>query len=160
VVHVDGTGRLQTVTREAAPSFHELLEAYESRTGVPLLVNTSFNATGDPIVETPADAAWCLATTELDRAVIDGVVCVRSLDVDQLLELVPRRIPVAPGASRRRNDPELMEIVARIDGKSRGIEIADDLALHSLAPRAGPAARASLLRAYRILGASNAIEFL
>ena len=50
VTHVDGTARVQTVERAMAPRFHALLEAYGARTGVPVLLNTSFNLAGEPIV--------------------------------------------------------------------------------------------------------------
>ena len=50
VTHVDGSARVQTVEREMAPRFHALLEAYGARTGVPVLLNTSFNLAGEPIV--------------------------------------------------------------------------------------------------------------
>lgn len=71
VVHVDGTGRLQTLTRENNGRFYELVEAFYRRTGVPILLNTSFNIAGQPIVETPADAVACLSQTELDCVVFD-----------------------------------------------------------------------------------------
>ena len=54
VVHVDGTGRLQTVTAEANGRFYELVRSFHEKTGVPILLNTSFNVMGEPIVETPA----------------------------------------------------------------------------------------------------------
>ena len=50
VSHVDGTARLQAVPREMAPLFHALLQAYGARTGIPVLLNTSFNLAGEPIV--------------------------------------------------------------------------------------------------------------
>lgn len=71
VVHVDGTGRLQTVTREANGRFYELVRAFYESTGVPILLNTSFNVMGEPIVETPADAIACLVNTGLDCCVFE-----------------------------------------------------------------------------------------
>ncbi len=73
VVHVDGTARLQTLSRETNPELHAVLEAFYARTGVPVLVNTSFNAAGEPIVETPEDALWCAARLGLDAVVLDGL---------------------------------------------------------------------------------------
>ena len=70
VVHVDGTGRLQTVDRADAPDLHGLLRRFHALTGVPLLLNTSFNIMGEPIVETPADALWCFLSTGLDFCVV------------------------------------------------------------------------------------------
>jgi carbamoyltransferase len=69
VVHIDGTGRLQTLTKENNGRFYELVGEFYRRTGVPILLNTSFNIAGQPIVETPADAIACLLQTELDCCV-------------------------------------------------------------------------------------------
>lgn len=74
VVHVDGTARPQTVRREHAPRFHALLEAFGRRTGHPVLINTSFNVQGEPIVCTPADALRCFGGTGLDVLVLDDFV--------------------------------------------------------------------------------------
>jgi carbamoyltransferase len=64
--HVDGTARAQTVRREQAPLFHQLLERFQERSGVPVLVNTSFNTRGKPIVCTPRDALECFYTSPID----------------------------------------------------------------------------------------------
>ena len=64
--HVDGTARAQTVSREQSPLFHALLERFRERTGVPVLVNTSFNTRGKPIVCTPQDALECFYTSPID----------------------------------------------------------------------------------------------
>jgi len=69
IAHVDGTARVQTVRREAYPAFHALLTAFGARTGVPVLLNTSFNIRGEPIVETPEDAVRCFLGTDLDALV-------------------------------------------------------------------------------------------
>lgn len=90
VVHHDGTGRLQTLTREANPALHALLERFHERTGVPILVNTSFNVMGEPIVETPADALWSLLHTRLDLVVLEHLLVGRSAAFGSLLDLVPR----------------------------------------------------------------------
>jgi carbamoyltransferase len=66
VRHVDGTARIQTVSRDHNPAFHALLAAFGERTGVPVLVNTSFNTRGDPIVCSPRDALESFCTTALD----------------------------------------------------------------------------------------------
>jgi len=70
VTHVDGSARIQTVTREQNPRFHALLRAFETRTGCPVLVNTSFNVRGEPIVCTPADAFACFMNTEIEALAI------------------------------------------------------------------------------------------
>lgn len=69
IVHVDGTGRVQTVTQEANGRFYELIKRFHEQTGVPILLNTSFNVMGEPIVETPADAVACLLNSGLDCCV-------------------------------------------------------------------------------------------
>jgi carbamoyltransferase len=69
-VHVDGTARVQTVRRDQHPMLHALLEAFAARTGVPVLINTSFNTRGEPIVCTPRDAVECFWTSPLDALVI------------------------------------------------------------------------------------------
>src|SRR5207247_10018633 len=66
VTHVDYSARVQTVHRETNPRFHRLLTAFKQRTGCPVLVNTSFNVRGEPIVCTPEDAFRCFMGTELD----------------------------------------------------------------------------------------------
>ena len=71
VVHVDGTGRLQTLSRENNGRFYELVKKFHEQTGVPILLNTSFNRMGEPIVETPADAIRCLLDTGLDCCVFE-----------------------------------------------------------------------------------------
>lgn len=71
IVHADGTGRLQTLTLEANGRFYELVKRFYERTGVPMVLNTSFNRMGQPIVETPADAIECLLNTGLDCCVFE-----------------------------------------------------------------------------------------
>ena len=66
VTHVDYSARVQTVHRETNPRFHKLLTQFRARTGCPVLVNTSFNVRGEPIVCTPEDAFRCFMGTELD----------------------------------------------------------------------------------------------
>lgn len=69
VTHVDGTGRFQTVSEANGP-IHALVKAFYEATGVPVLLNTSFNVAGEPIVETPGDALFDLLTTDLDGVVL------------------------------------------------------------------------------------------
>ncbi len=70
VRHVDGTARVQTINREQNPAYYDLLKAFQRRTGVPVLVNTSFNTRGEPIVCTPRDAVESFWTSPLDALVI------------------------------------------------------------------------------------------
>jgi carbamoyltransferase len=71
IVHVDGTGRVQTLTRANNGRFYELVKQFYEKTGVPILLNTSFNRMGQPIVETPTDAVECLLNTGLDCCVFE-----------------------------------------------------------------------------------------
>jgi carbamoyltransferase len=66
VTHVDYSARIQTVAREDNPLYYDLLRAFETHTGCPVLVNTSFNVRGEPIVCTPADAYRCFMRTHID----------------------------------------------------------------------------------------------
>jgi carbamoyltransferase len=70
VTHVDYSARIQTVHRETNPRFHALLAAFKARTGCPVLVNTSFNVRGEPIVCTPEDAFRCFMGTEIEVLVV------------------------------------------------------------------------------------------
>jgi carbamoyltransferase len=70
VRHTDGTARIQTISRQQNPVYYDLLKAFQTRTGVPVLVNTSFNTRGEPIVCTPRDAVECFWTSPLDALVI------------------------------------------------------------------------------------------
>ncbi len=71
VTHVDGTGRLQTVRRETDPLYHALIKAVGERTGIPMVVNTSFNVRGEPLVCTPQDAYRCMMGTGIDCLVME-----------------------------------------------------------------------------------------
>lgn len=74
VTHVDYSARLQTVHAATNPRFYALLDAFERRTGCPVLVNTSFNVRGEPIVCTPEDAYRCFMRTEMDCLVMENVL--------------------------------------------------------------------------------------
>jgi carbamoyltransferase len=71
-VHVDGTGRLQSIARDDNPLYYDLIKLYMEKTGTPILVNTSFNVRGEPIVCTPEEAVNCFLSTEIDTLVIDN----------------------------------------------------------------------------------------
>jgi carbamoyltransferase len=80
VTHIDGSARVQTVDRHENPRFWGLIEKFGRLTGVPVILNTSFNVQGEPIVCSPADALRCLLSTELDALVI-GDFLVERVDV-------------------------------------------------------------------------------
>ena len=85
VTHVDYSARVQTVHRETNPRYHALLEAFKARTGCPVIVNTSFNVRGEPIVCTPADAFRCFMGTDLDCLAI-GNCFLRRVEQDPSLK--------------------------------------------------------------------------
>ncbi len=74
VRHVDGTARIQTINRAQHAAYYDLLKAFEARTGVPVLVNTSFNTRGEPIVCSPRDAVECFWSSPLDALVIGSFI--------------------------------------------------------------------------------------
>jgi carbamoyltransferase len=78
VTHVDYSARIQTVDSVRNPSLHGLLDAFYSRTGCPVLVNTSFNVRGEPIVCTPEHAYRCFLATGMDALVLEDCVLVKS----------------------------------------------------------------------------------
>jgi carbamoyltransferase len=77
VTHVDYSARLQTIDEHRNSRFHDLLKAFERLTGCPVLVNTSFNVRGEPIVCTPEDAYRCFLATDMDALVLEDVVIVK-----------------------------------------------------------------------------------
>jgi carbamoyltransferase len=85
VTHVDYSARIQTVRQEVNPRYHALLSAFEKETGCPVLVNTSFNVRGEPIVGTPEDAFRCFMGTELDILAV-GNCYLRKEDQDPALK--------------------------------------------------------------------------
>jgi carbamoyltransferase len=74
VTHVDYSARIQTVHNDTNPLFHALLSRFKAKTGCPVLVNTSFNVRGEPIVCTPEDAFRCFMGNELDLLVVGNCV--------------------------------------------------------------------------------------
>jgi carbamoyltransferase len=85
VTHVDGSARLQTVTRDAHAEFYDLLRAFDERTRCPVLINTSFNVRGEPIVCTPNDAYLCFMRTQMDVLVLGNQI-LRKEDQPELVE--------------------------------------------------------------------------
>jgi carbamoyltransferase len=78
ITHVDYSARIQTVTRDEHPLFHALISEFHRTTGCPMLVNTSFNIRGEPIVCTPEDAYRCFVQTEMDYLVIGNFILERA----------------------------------------------------------------------------------
>ncbi|MGE5249271.1 MAG: carbamoyltransferase [Bacteroidota bacterium] len=78
VRHVDGTARVQTINREQNPAYYDLIRAFYKRTEVPVLINTSFNTLGEPIVCSPRDAVECFWTSPIDGLVIGPYLLVKN----------------------------------------------------------------------------------
>ncbi len=78
VTHVDYSARIQTVHRDTNPRYHRLLETFKALTGCPVLVNTSFNVRGEPIVCTPEDAYRCFMRTEMDYLVLENCLLAKT----------------------------------------------------------------------------------
>jgi len=74
ITHVDYSARVQTVNRKTNPRYYDLIKAFKKRTGCPMVVNTSFNVRGEPIVCTPQDAYRCFMRTEMDVLVLQNQI--------------------------------------------------------------------------------------
>ena len=83
VTHVDGSARLQTVDRETNPRYHRLIEAVGQATGVPVLLNTSFNLRGEPIVNTPEEALSTFQRSGMDALVLGETIVFKDAQEQQ-----------------------------------------------------------------------------
>jgi carbamoyltransferase len=92
ITHLDGTARVQTVEPDVNPEYYQLIQAFAKRTGVPLVLNTSFNDAGEPIVETPSDALRTFLRTEMDYLYLDGFLIGKPNHVPHAEH--PRRSPL------------------------------------------------------------------
>lgn len=156
VTHIDGSGRVQTLSADNG-LFQALVQRFFERTGVPILLNTSFNVMGEPIVETPDDALWALLYTELDACVFEDRIITKRPGYASLLELRPHLIASSWSIEQRTldgrlgagEDPEALltfatqtpwgssrcsvpvrvyELLALMDGKRDGWELLELLA--------------------------------
>ena len=87
VTHVDYTARIQTVTQTTNKQYYDLISKFKEKTGCPVLVNTSFNVRGEPIVNTPTDAFNCFMGTNLDYLVIGNCILEKEKQDPSLKEL-------------------------------------------------------------------------
>ena len=93
ITHVDNSARVQTIDRERNPRFHGILTAFKERTGSPVVINTSFNVRGEPIVRNPKDAYRCFMHTNMDVLVLENFILLkkdqpdaREIDLEAYLE--------------------------------------------------------------------------
>lgn len=135
VVHVDGTCRVQTVAGDSPGPFRPLLEAFEQQTGLPVVLNTSFNLRGMPIVERPEDALDCLYGSRLDRLFLGDV----EVEAPDLAGLCPEPVhahtrgsaglPAAGDVTAEKAiRPEWQRLLDLADGNCSIRDIADKLA--------------------------------
>src|SRR5262249_46890134 len=91
VTHVDGTARVHTVSRETNPQYWDLINAFRERTGIPVLLNTSFNNNVEPIVDSVEDAITCFLTTRINHLVIGNyLVSKKPAHYSSYLNFIPR----------------------------------------------------------------------
>jgi carbamoyltransferase len=95
VTHVDYSARIQTVRRETNPLYWEIIESFRRKTGCPVVVNTSFNVRGEPIVCTPEDSYRCFMRTEMDALVLETCVLLKE-DQPEFAEATDWRESFAP----------------------------------------------------------------
>jgi len=88
ITHVDGSARPQTVDRRQSPRYAALIEAFCKRTGCPLVLNTSFNIRGEPIVCSPADSLRCFIKTNLDALVLEDFIVDQEMVSEELRDAV------------------------------------------------------------------------
>ena len=78
ITHVDYSARIQTVRRETSPLYYDIIDAFNRRTGCPVIINTSFNVRGEPIVCSPEDAYRCFMRSDMDVLVIENYVLLKA----------------------------------------------------------------------------------
>jgi hypothetical protein len=138
VTHVDGSARVHAVDRAVNPLFWRLLGEFARHTGVPVLLNTSFNNHAEPIVDSVADALRCFLTTGIDHLVIgDLIVSKRPWETEDLRGLAPVLMPAARlaafGTARYEIAPDhpitaaTYELLCRADGKTPLTEATDEI---------------------------------
>lgn len=120
-VHEDGTARVQTVAQDQSPDFWRVISCFHERTGVPVVLNTSFNCYAEPIVDDVHDAVACLLTSKLDRLYVGGFAVERRLPLEECIASFSLRLPaniVAKTTYRHasRFDPYRTDTLMEING--------------------------------------------
>jgi len=83
VTHVDNSARVQTVSKETNPFYHQIIEEFHKQTGSPVIINTSFNVRGEPIVCTPEDAYRCFMCTDMDYLIVGNFICEKGVQANK-----------------------------------------------------------------------------
>jgi carbamoyltransferase len=164
VVHIDGTGRLQTVTAEENGRFYQLVKRFDEKTGVPILLNTSFNVMDEPIVETPEDALWCFLSTNLDALILEDRLITKKPGLRSILDFYPRItcvriaqsrlvdkgrigsgsegesyvsfVVTTPwGRNRQAASPNILPVLSLMDGKTNGWGLLEKLSALEVKPQ-------------------------
>lgn len=124
VVHVDGSARIQTLDAEANPLYRRVIEGFAEHTGLPMVLNTSFNVKGEPIVETPSDALRHFLDSELDLVVLEGWTARKRAfpSGDALAAAVPHQLPsfTAEVVSNAEGDAIRVSLLAHGDNFEAG----------------------------------------
>lgn len=124
VVHIDGTGRVQTLAPEQNTLLYRCVQGFFQRTGVPMLLNTSFNIAGEPIVESPRDALLCALFSGLDIVVFEHVIVEKTAEFKGILHCIP-----LPGGDLDRSEKpvnmpnDAQEVLLKCNGERSGMEI-------------------------------------
>ena len=147
VVHIDGSARIQTLQRTDHPRYYALIEAFAARTGVPMVLNTSFNIKGEPIVETPREAAWSFLRADLDLLVLGPRLFRRRSLPDPLNgAVIPRAI--ANFSAEVVSDSEGEAMSVRLMARGETFEI-DQLELGLLEAADGTASLAEIVEHFQ-----------
>ena len=85
-IHVDGTARVQTVNKIQNKKFYNIISAFHKKTKVPILLNTSFNDAGEPLVETPLDALLCFLKTKIDYLILEDQLIYRPKESKKIIK--------------------------------------------------------------------------
>lgn len=124
VVHVDGSARIQTLDADANPLYRRVIEGFAEQTGLPMVLNTSFNVKGEPIVETPGDALRHFLDSELDLVVLEGWTARKRAfpSGDALATAVPHQLPsfTAEVVSNAEGDAIRVSLLAHGDNFEAG----------------------------------------
>ena len=83
ITHVDYSARIQTIHKETNPRFYDLIDKFEQLTNCPILINTSFNVRGEPIVASPEGAYRCFMRTEMDYLVMENIIMAKKDQPEQ-----------------------------------------------------------------------------